>query len=218
MKKFVLNVVLGSLFLLGTATGATISFSDSQSTSFTPSTLNFNLSLFDSSLGTLTKVTIEYEATLDGQFQVRNGSSSDGTLSGNMLGAFTLDGPAPLGTIISLAPTAPLGPRPVTAGETINFNVLNAHDANSAVFTNPADLALFIGVGSFGLLGDATAFASPTANFTPVFLEALLNGEATVKITYEYGSSEVPEPSTLAMAGFGGALLLFGSYRKRSAK
>lgn len=216
MKKFALNVVLSALIAIGTASGATISFSDSNSTTFTPSTLNFNLSLFDSSLGTLTKVTIEYVAELDGHFSITNNSESDGTLSGTMFGSFTLDGPAPLGQIISLTPTAPLGPRPVLSGETVDFSVLDASDSNSAVFTNPADLALFIGVGALNLTGEAIAFAAPTADFTPVQLQALLNGEAFVKITYEYGNSEVPEPSTLAMAGLGGALLIFGGMRRRA--
>lgn len=196
------------------ASASTISFSDSQTTSFTPSTLTFSLSQFDPSLGTLQSVTIVYAAALYGGISVTNNSPQDGELTGTMSGNFSLDGPGALGTLIALAPSTSLGPTTVSAGSTLTLSSITATDFGAVVLTNPADLALFLGLGSLSLNGEAQGIIAPSVNFTPVVIEALLTGGAQVTITYEYAKTDVPEPSTLAMAGVG-VLLICGGIQKR---
>lgn len=214
---------LGALLAISLvpSSAATLSFSDTVNTTFTPNTLSFTLSQFDPSLGTLTGILLEFSAELDGDFTAVNQSDSDGTLTGTMSGDFTLSGPAPLAApLFTLMAVDNLGPRAVLAGETIVFSVLGASDSDSYATGIPAELFPFIGLGNVMFDGTANALASPIANFTPLLFAADLSGEATVKVTYEYrpaGVSDVPEPMTLYLMG-GGLLALSFMRRPRTGK
>lgn len=214
---------LGALLALSLvpSSAATISFSDTANTTFTPNTLSFTLSQFDPSLGTLTGILVEFSAELDGDFTAQNLSQTNGILTGTMSGDFTLNGPAPLAApLFTLMAVDNLGPRDVLAGETIVFNVLGASDSDSYATGIPAELFPFIGLGNVMFDGTANALASPIANFTPLLFSADLSGSATVKVTYEYredSTPDIPEPMSLYLMG-GGLLALSFVRRPRSGK
>ena len=205
------------------SSAATLSFSDTVNTTFTPTAISFSLSQFDGTLGTLTGILIEYTAELNGNFTAFNQSNSNGILTGTTSGMFTLNGPAPLAMpLLTLNAVDALGPRAVGAGQSVAFAVLGVSASDSYATGIPAELAPFIGVGSVMFDGEATALASPIANFTPLLFSADLSGQATVKVTYEYttgggGIPDVPEPMTMYLMG-GGLLALSFMRRPRSGK
>ena len=202
------------------SSAATISFSETVPTTFSPSTLSFMLSQFDPSLGTLTGILLEFSAELNGDFTAVNQSSSDGTLTGTMSGDFTLSGPAPLAApLLTLSTADNLGPRAVLAGQTVVFSVLGASDSDSYSTSSAAELAPFIGLGDVMFDGTATALASPIANFTPLLFSADLFGSATVNVTYEYREEPTPDvPEPLSLYLMGGGLLGLSFMRTRTAK
>lgn len=214
---------LGALLAISLvpSSAATLSFSDTVNTTFTPNTLSFTLSQFDGTLGTLTGILIEFTAELNGDFTAVNQSNSNGTLTGTMSGTFALDGPAPLAMpLLTLNAIENLGPRPILAGETVVFSVLGVSASDSYATAVPAELAPFIGLGNVLFDGTAAALASPIANFTPLLFAANLSGVATTKVTYEYtpiGVPDVPEPMTFYLMG-GGLLGLSFMRRPRTGK
>ena len=80
---------LGALLAISLvpSSAATISFSDTVNTTFTPSTISFTLTQFDPTLGTLTGILIEFPASLDGDFTATNQSAAAGTVSGSLTAA-----------------------------------------------------------------------------------------------------------------------------------
>ncbi len=212
---------LGALLAvsLTPSSAATISFSDTVNTTFTPDTLSFTLSQFDPSLGTLTGILIEYSAELNGVFTAENESNSNGILTGTMAGDFTLSGPAPLTSpLLTLSATDNLGPRNVAAGEIIAFSVLGASDSDSYATSIPAELAPFLGLGDVAFGGTANALASPIGDFTPLIFSASLSGSATVNITYEYEDAPPTVPEPLSLYLMGGGLLALSFMRRPSKK
>lgn len=203
------------------SSAATLSFSDTVNTTFTPNTLSFSLSQFDGTLGTLTGIIIEFSAELNGDFTAVNQSNSDGTLTGTTSGTFTLDGPAPLAMpLLTLNGVENLGPRAILAGQTVMFSILGVSANDSYSTSAAAELAPFLGVGNVQFDGTAAALASPIANFTPLLFAADLSGVATAKVTYEYtpaGIPDVPEPMTMYLMG-GGLLALSFMRRPGSGK
>jgi len=203
------------------SSAATLSFSDTVNTTFTPNTLSFSLSQFDGTLGTLTGILIEFSAVLDGNFSAQNLSASPGTLNGSLSGTFTLDGPAPLAMpLLTLNPASLFGPIPVPANNTVMFSVLGLTDSDSYSTGLAPELAPFIGLGAIGFNGTASALAAAGGNFNPLIFISDLAGEATVKVTYDYapaGMPTVPEPMTMYLMG-GGLLALSFMRRPRSGK
>lgn len=218
MYKKLLGIALMVAASLAPAAAATISFDDTVTTTTSPDTLSFTIPLFDSSLGPLTGVTIEFSTAMEGAFNVFNASDAPGTFNGTMSGTFILDGMAPLPMpLLTLTPAAALGPRPVGAGETIAF-VVNAADSDSYSTSNAAELALLTGVGNTIFAGSAEFFASGSSTFNPLLFGSNLSTDTTLRVTYEYRDQmpDVPEPMSFYLMG--GGLLALGFIRPRSSK
>jgi hypothetical protein len=203
------------------SSASTLSVFDTVNTTFAPNTLSFTLAQFDPTLGTLTGILIEFSAELDGDFSAENQSAAAGTLSGTLAATFTLDGPAPLAmTLLTLDPMTNFGPINVPAFTTVPFSAPTSMDADSYATGLPLELAPFIGIGTIGLDGTASALVGTSSNISPLSVQQALLGEATVKVTYEYdeqGVPAVPEPVTLYLMG-GGLLALSLMRRPRSGK
>ncbi len=214
---------LGALLAISLvpSSAATISFSDTVNTTFTPNTLSFTLTQFDPTLGALTGILIEFSAVLDGDFTATNQSAAAGTLSGTLAGTFILDGPAPLAMpLLILNPVSNFGPINVPAFTAVPFSAPSSMDADSYSTALGPELAPFIGLGTIGFNGTAAALIGTSTNINPLLLQQDLKGEATVKVTYEYerqGVPDVPEPMTMYLMG-GGLLALSFMRRSRSAK
>lgn len=215
MKKL-LSAVCGLLIWASVTPAATISYSSSASTAVTPDTFAFSLQQFDTSLGTLNSINIQFDVLVSGDFTVTNGNPThDGTLTGLLQSTFTLDGPGGLGTLSTLNPSASLGSHNVAAGTTYSFSVLGV-SASDSYAVSLADFGLFVGGGTVDFSSFFTSFTSPVANFTPITFLQDLFGQAEVTITYDYNSSEVPEPATFAIAGVGLAVIAIKARRRRS--
>lgn len=202
------------------SSAATLPFSDTVNTTFTPNTLSFTLPQFDPTLGTLTGILIEFSAELDGNFSATNQSAAAGTLSGTLSATFVLDGPPPLAApLLTLNPLSNFGPINVPAFSTVPFSAPTSSDSDSYATAIPAELAPFIGLGTIGFDGTATSLVGISSNINPLILEQDLFGEATVTVTYEYdpGVPNVPEPMTMYLMG-GGLLGLSLMRRPRKAK
>jgi len=219
---------LFSTALLGLALSApvlaapiTIAHSDTQTTTFTPGTLQFTIPGFDASLGDLTSVMFQYTATLEATGTIENGSSEDGVIDGAVSATFSINGPAPIGTVLILNPAAPLGPQPIGAGQTLTYSpAITGTDSDTFTFTDPSDLLLFIAGGNLTFNGAAASQLAPIANFTPVTIEFDQTGSATLEVFYTYeptGIPQIPEPSTLSLLGAGGLLLGFSRLLRHRA-
>jgi hypothetical protein len=214
---------LGALLAISLvpSSAATISFSDTVNTTFTPSTISFTLTQFDPTLGTLTGILIEFPASLDGDFTATNQSAAAGTVSGSLTAAYTLDGPAPLAMpLLTLNPLSNFGPINVPANSAVFFSAPTSMDADSFSTALAADFVPFTGLGTVGFDGTAAPMVGITTNINPLALQQDLAGEAPVKVTYTFdgpGVPSVPEPMTTYLMG-GGLLALSFMRRPRSAK
>jgi hypothetical protein len=199
---------------------ATISFSDDFTTTFSPSSFDLEIPAFDSSLGTLTEVLVEFAADFAAELTFTNGGGSDGEVGGSYSASFALSGPGLLGVLISLAPSASLAPAvAVPAGTTVGPVVLSGADTGSATLTDPGDLATFVGAGSLILPVGTMTINALSANFSPFILSGSASGNSEVTVTYTYDPVDdavIPEPGSFALLGTGLALVLAGTWRKRS--
>jgi hypothetical protein len=195
--------------------------SDTINTTFSPNTISFTIGQFDPTLGTLNSILIEFSAVLDGDFTATNQNSTNGTLSGSLLGTFILDGPAPLAMpLLTLNPVSNFGPIAVLANSTTAFSAPTAVDADSFATALAGDFVPFIGLGTVGFDGTAAALVGLNTDINPLLLQQDLLGQATVTVTYDFtpgGVPDVPEPMTMYLMG-GGLLALSFMRRKRSGK
>ncbi len=215
MKKL-LSAVCGLLIWAAVTPAATISYTASGSTAVTPDDFILSLQQFDSSLGTLTGITIDYNVLVSGDFEVQNyNPKHGGTLTGTLFSDFTLSGPGGLGTLSNLTPSTSLGSHDIAAGSTYNFSVPGA-TASDSYSVSLADFGLFVGNGTIDFNNLFKSYTSHNMDFSPNRFIADLFGKADLKITYQYDATETPEPATFAVAGVGLAVLAIQARRRRS--
>ena len=213
MKKL-LSAVCGLLIWASVTPAATITYSASDSTAVTPDTFSFDLQQFDTSLGTLNSITIQFDVLVSGEFSVQNGNPTNGgTLTGTLTSDFSLVGPGGLGTLGTLSPSTSLGSHVIAPASTYLFSVLGT-SASDSYAVSLADFGLFVGGGTVNFTSAFSSFTSPVANFTPIVFLQDLFGQANVSITYDYSASDVPEPATFAIAGVGLAVIAIARRRR----
>lgn len=198
---------------LACAQAATINYTSSAIVNSTPSNLLFtpDIPLFDPTMGTLTEVLLEFDATLQGDFSFANNSNSNGTISGSASSEFVLAGPGALGNLIVLTPAIAFS-GPVAANSVRNITGASASDSDTFSSTQAAVLSAFTGVGNVAFSGTATQTGSPVLNFNPGVYTQSLSGAANLSVTYTYTPAEtpneIPEPGTWALMIGGGLLML----------
>jgi hypothetical protein len=203
---------------------------------------SFTVNQFQPLLGTLTSVTFEISGFFTSQlFASIQDSSGLGTQtpSNQVDGLFDLRRPDnPLVSVVSVPQTlshsATLGPGdymgcypaeyndpmcPPDSADALHYNIIPAisNVQNSFTTTNPADLALFTGVGNLlmDFFADAMDQNDPGGGL-PTIQFNFTQAAATVQVTYEFEPAVVvvPEPMSLWMLGLGGTILLGRAVRR----
>ena len=157
----------------GTSISETASLSPTL-TNFSSEPLTPSLNLFDPSLGTLTSVTVSYDATIESAITSTNLSTSSATtITASLSGGYQING---LNQPIT-QPTTMVSSAPMPAGtfgsptDTVTFPPLLVSNSATTTYTDPASLAFFTsssGRTAVTVTMDATASASsqrPTAIF-----------------------------------------------------
>ena len=222
MKKFALNLSAVVVFAASvvasqsSAIAGSIFYTahvDPQATSFnTPVGLN----RFDTSLGTLTDVTISFTANIVAEVDVFNSTGSSKAFT-NAHATIPVSVVGPDGSTASGSAVA--GPFSGTALAGFNaFTGITGSTSGSDIVAS-SSWSQYEGSGlallTFNFNGDTGTFAGSANN--GVFFGGSATASGDVKVTYTYNPPAVPEPSTFAMMGLGGVGLAIGTYRRRQA-
>ncbi|TVP64465.1 MAG: choice-of-anchor E domain-containing protein [Nodularia sp. (in: Bacteria)] len=222
------TTLAGVLATAGAANAASLSYTNSASVAMQETDIiNAPLSVqkFDSSLGNLTSVILNFSTNVTGDAGFENRGNGQANVTVNLganisLGTdngLDLTGISPLSPSVSQFYTVSgfdgVNDFNGTSGKSITGLV--ASDSSSKTFTDANDLAKFIGAGNLNFLFNATANSNVTGSGNMASFINTLAG-ANLSITYNYEASQaVPEPTAaLGLGLFAGIGLL--SQRKKS--
>jgi len=204
MTKFTKTLIAAAaLMVAASAHAATVQQTLPQSLTIfdvenNPDTLSF--AQFDSHLGTLTSVTFELFSTLNGTikltnkdpgtewFSVKTGADMTASVGGKSVVTGNWVTPGYL----------------LASGATVNEALQTQTMSEKLYFTQPGDLAQFIGHGNYTAALSAVSDQELTAGGNARYgTDVTVDGYA--KVTYTYETAPVPEPETYAMllAGLG---------------
>ncbi|MCF6363680.1 MAG: PEP-CTERM sorting domain-containing protein [Gammaproteobacteria bacterium] len=202
----------GVLLLAGTsAQAAVISFTDSYTNVLTE--LNgeqLRVDLFDSSLGTLTGVSVTFSAAIDSEGTVTNSGAGPASFTAQTLVQSYLGTgaslPTPLSDVTAMAAFTLINAQDYTdlaSGATDTFGPGGASSGVIDLYTGLD--ASFIGTGDFGYDFTTvilTTFAGGGGNIA-ADVQTYTDGTLTVEYTYDAASTPVPEPTSLFLMGLG---------------
>jgi hypothetical protein len=170
---------------------------------------------FDSSLGTLQSVTLQIGSDLTTTLTVTNSgsSSSNGTANTNL--KVTVSDPNnALFTLLNNIISDDFAYSLAQGASTQSGLITNANNLKSKVFTDATTLINFSGSGTISLNVSTltqTLLANTGGNTSS---SQVTNATVTGNVTYTYAPA-VPEPTTMALMGVGGALLLVRLRRRK---
>jgi len=230
VNKKILGLALAATFSVGTANAASVSFADSigvTTTNWGPTALSVNQ--FDSALGTLTGVTIDFSGIVNGTVSAESRDNSSATITSNIRADLSLDL-----SLLSIADIILLGVgnsdvRTVTAFDgSIDFAgtsgfgpiSLSGTDSDSLSTSDSGDLGLFTGLGMISFNADAAgqSFGSGAGN---LITEFATDAGVGLTVTYNYdavptNNNNVPEPASLALLGLGLGMMGFTRRNKKA--
>lgn len=174
-----------------------------------------NIKQFDSLLGTLTGIEIDYGSHLTGQVSVTNTSlKKDKTADFTLTSTMSLTGPAGLNlggdtkTLFSSSVTAVKNTSNVIAKT-------GTADLSSSTVLNSINFGQFTGTGNVGATLSISALGSVSGQVIENQFTTWANGEG--KVTYTYNAAPVPEPETYGMLLLGMGVVAFAAKRKSRA-
>lgn len=217
MKKIIRLAILAAAALLGgsyTAQAAIISYSASIAPTATNWSSFLSIPQFDSSLGTLSSVSLFYSGTVASDIRVESlvNAPSTVTATANATLAFGAPIGGDLAIMASVSQDVSAFDGVIDFGGTsgVDFGTVSASE--SALLTLLSGFAGFIGGGTFDIGVSATGLsnAGGPGNFVSI---VNTRASAAAQVTYEYTVGQVPEPATLPLIGAG--LLAATAFRRR---
>jgi hypothetical protein len=208
------KLTLISVFSFVCAHGSVISYTDTLPPQLTNWAGAFSVPKFNPLLGTLQKVTLTLDVTVNGNIFLENLDHDAAIL--NASDSVTVAANTPLGFLITTA-TTPVSfsatafdgvqDESGTSGRTF-LNML-ATVSNSENSTAPLDLAQFTGLGNIVANALFTGHSSVTGNGNLfAFIQTFGGGSLTV--VYDFKALETPVPETSSLLGIGLGLSLIG--------
>jgi hypothetical protein len=201
------TTLAGIVATTGAANAASLSYDTSTGLQETDLDTTLSVQKFNSSLGTLNSVILQFTSNLQGNASVTNNSKTkSGIFSFSSDGDVELNNEKTGDTILSLSPSVQSQKITIAALKSITSPTLTASESTTQTFTNASFLKSFIGTGNlnFGLSATALSSFVGTGNFSSTISTY---ADAYLKVTYDYTAKTVPEPSALlgigVMAGFG---------------
>lgn len=229
VKKIAYPLLLSAV-LIGAAPAATLI--QTQSFAFLPDgSQDLTYNKFDTSLGTLTSVSVTISLTkTGGQFEVDNDSTESGfiTLHHNVVGSLSVvsggvslvrDDLTSIGASGTLTASSSMSPQEVTGtsgddtdtfdatglSDYVRFNPLHASATDSGTIASLAQAA-FQGPGTF-VLG-ANALQSVNVTGLGGLQQAITVSDVSGEVTVTYHYDAIPEPASALLGGLGFLALL----------
>jgi hypothetical protein len=198
----------------------TVTFGSSGSPLTNGSTATLAFAQFDTSLGTLTSVTIQVSDSMTVVSQaVSFGAGTSTYTNFENTGTVVVTGPDATALSTSLSTTP--GSGTITGVGTV-LNVDSETNNNLGAGPTNVSSANFgayegVGVGTFNVTAGANnSFSGSTSG--AVAASGTTTSYGSVTITYTYTATAVPEPASMAMVGIGlGALVVVSRFRRRTA-
>lgn len=203
------TTVAGIMATAGAANAASLSYSASVASQKTDIT-NAPLSVqkFNSSLGTLDSVILEFTSNILGNGSVTNTGTSSTKIRLSLSSEISLKDANDDKTLIFLNPNAQSNQFTVGGGQTVSIPTLTTTDTDTLNINSGALLQSFIGNGNRNFLFSAEALSGILGSGN---LTSTVNtfADGVLKVTYNYTekTKSVPEPSALlgigVITGFG---------------
>ncbi len=215
--RLLASAAAGLLVLTAARADTIETFTNTIAPTSVPFSDTFSLPGFDIALGTLDAITITMDASGSADVVVVNLLSTTQSFSdANATIPVSLTGPGGLTTTVSLS----AGPFSGTVPGASMVSLPGSTGSVTGTITVPsADFSLFEGIGPIvSLVVDASSGTFSGTASAGVFFGGSSTLGALTSISYGFSpaATTIPEPATVAL--FGGALLVMGSFLKKTLR
>ncbi|SEA59094.1 PEP-CTERM sorting domain-containing protein [Alkalimonas amylolytica] len=222
MKKLQVALLTAGLFSVGSVQASPISFDFFNAHETTEIQQTGSLSMFDDALGNLTSVTLNLLGESISSTILDNQASNGQTFSYLSQLSFFFDIlglsnnitlPAPT-FITTLATTN--GFATLASGTQLDLGTNTEQGAYSFTFTDPMDIAAFVGAGSFTVNCNTLSSSGFTGGGGNIDTNQVTTGACGAEVIYSYNTptTSISEPMTLWL--FGAGLFGFAAMRRFS--